>query len=89
MHAPRTQLGDAVGHNVAAAIPDYAKELLLIDGDITGSGKAVRDYFNQTPLKKSLGAALDEIQVGGDVSGAYILIFLWTAKQLPHRAMWF
>ncbi|TCL04839.1 AsmA2 domain-containing protein YhdP [Sodalis ligni] len=69
MHAPLAQLGDAAGHDVVAAIPDYSKELLLIDASINGSGKAVGDYFHQTPLKESLGAALDELQIGGNVSG--------------------
>ena len=69
MHSPQTQLGDATGRNVVAAIPDYSKELLLIDADIDGTGKAIGDYFNHTPLDKSLGTTLDELQIGGNVSG--------------------
>ncbi|TKI06879.1 AsmA2 domain-containing protein YhdP [Martelella alba] len=69
MRAPQTQLGEATGRDIVAAIPDYSKELLLIDGDINGTGKAIGDYFNQTPLQNSLGAALQELQVGGNVSG--------------------
>ncbi len=69
MKAERTRLGQVEGKNISAVIPDYLKEKLIIDGDISGAGKDVGDYFNQTPLKHSLGAALDELQVGGDVSG--------------------
>ncbi len=69
MHAAQTQLGDATGTDVAATIPDYSKQLLLVDAGIKGSGKAIGDYFNNTPLQKSLGEVLEELQIGGDVSG--------------------
>ncbi|WP_414148014.1 AsmA2 domain-containing protein YhdP [Erwinia sp. BNK-24-b] len=69
MKAQQTLLGKVQGRNIAAAIPDYMKERLIIDSDISGSGLEIGRYFNQTPLKSSLGAALDELQVGGDVSG--------------------
>ncbi|MGU0043174.1 hypothetical protein ACVXHA_10570 [Escherichia coli] len=41
-------------------IPDYSKEKLLIDADIKGPGKAVGPYFDETPLKDSLGATLQD-----------------------------
>ncbi len=49
-------------------IPDYSKEKLLIDADIKGPGKAVGPYFDETPLKDSLGATLQELQLDGDVN---------------------
>ncbi|RWR01559.1 hypothetical protein ED28_13815 [[Pantoea] beijingensis] len=69
MNAPEAMLGNVQGQNISAVIPDYLKERLIIDGDIRGAGPDVRAYFNQSPLKPTLGAALDELQVGGDVSG--------------------
>nr|WP_314424575.1 AsmA2 domain-containing protein YhdP [uncultured Erwinia sp.] len=69
MKAEETKLGDVQGRNISAVIPDYLEEKLLIDGEISGGGEQVRDYFNDSPLKSSLGAALDELQVGGNVSG--------------------
>ncbi|EIQ67774.1 putative protease domain protein, partial [Shigella flexneri 1235-66] len=51
-----------------AVIPDYSKEKLLIDADIKGPGKAVGPYFDETPLKDSLGATLQELQLDGDVN---------------------
>ncbi|MFS2221349.1 AsmA2 domain-containing protein YhdP [Pantoea sp. B65] len=69
MNAPQTMLGKVQGKNITAVIPDYLKEKLIIDGDISGAGPEIRNYFKQSPLKSSLGAALDELQVGGDVSG--------------------
>jgi uncharacterized protein (TIGR02099 family) len=61
-------LGGVKASNLTAIIPDYLKEKLLIDADINGPGKAVGPYFKDTPLKKSLAAALDELQIDGDVS---------------------
>lgn len=69
MQAPQIKLVDADGRNINAIIPDYSKEKLLIDGDISGSGKEVSDYFDQTPMKDSIGSALTQIQIGGEVQG--------------------
>lgn len=68
MKADKTMLGGVTARNLDASIPDYAKEKLLIDADINGPGKAVGPYFKDTPLSKSLGATLDELQLDGDVS---------------------
>lgn len=69
MKAPEVRLGEVSGHNISAVIPDYLQEKLIIDGEINGEGPQIRDYFNQSPLKPSLGVALDELQIGGNVSG--------------------
>ncbi|EIC86706.1 AsmA2 domain-containing protein YhdP [Serratia sp. M24T3] len=82
MKAAHTQLGNAVGKNVVASIPDYEKEKLLIDADVSGEGKDVGEYFMQTPLKDSLGAALKEIQIGGNVSGRLHLDIPLNGKQV-------
>lgn len=68
MKSDEVSLGGVTGRNLAAAIPDYREEKLLIDADISGPGKEVGPYFNETPLKDSLGATLDELQLSGDVS---------------------
>ena len=68
MKSDEVSLGGVQARNLAAAIPDYQKEKLLIDADINGPGKEVGPYFNETPLKDSLGATLDELQLDGDVS---------------------
>lgn len=69
MKADQTKLGDVAARNVSAVIPDYLKEKLIIDGDISGEGKQIADYFEQTPLKPTLGAALQQLQIGGNVRG--------------------
>jgi len=69
MNAPHTRLGKVDGRNVTAIIPDYQKQKLFVDADIAGAGEEIQAYFQQTPLDHSIGAALDELQVGGNVSG--------------------
>ena len=61
-------LGGVKATNLTAVIPDYLKELLIVDADINGPGKAVGPYFKETPLNDTLGAALDELKLDGDVS---------------------
>ncbi|MFV0263446.1 MAG: AsmA2 domain-containing protein YhdP [Kluyvera sp.] len=68
MKADKAALGGVTASHLEAAIPDYEKEKLLIDADINGPGKAVGPYFQQTPLNDSLAAALEELQIDGDVS---------------------
>ncbi|WP_318388452.1 AsmA2 domain-containing protein YhdP [Enterobacter sp.] len=68
MKTDEVNLGGVKGRNLSAVIPDYLKETLLIDADINGPGKAVGPYFNDTPLNDSLGAALEELQLDGDVN---------------------
>ncbi|MGK2888568.1 MAG: AsmA2 domain-containing protein YhdP [Candidatus Malihini olakiniferum] len=69
MSAPSTLLGNVKGRNILAAIPDYSKEKLLIDGELHGEGPDVGHYFEQTPLKYSVGSALKQLQISGNVNG--------------------
>ncbi|EEU3387307.1 AsmA2 domain-containing protein [Escherichia coli] len=68
MKTDGVNLGGVRASNLTAVIPDYSKEKLLIDADIKGPGKAVGPYFDKTPLKDSLGATLQELQLDGDVN---------------------
>ncbi|PLY43707.1 DUF3971 domain-containing protein [Lelliottia sp. F153] len=68
MKSDSVALGGVTASNLKAVIPDYSKEKLLIDADINGPGKAVGPYFDETPLDDSLGAALQELQIDGDVN---------------------
>lgn len=69
MHAPTTKLGKVNGSNVDAIIADFGKEHLTVTADVNGEGLDVRDYMNNSPLKSSVGAALEEVEVTGNVSG--------------------
>jgi len=69
MNAPLAKLGEVDARNVSAVIPDYLKEKLIINGDISGDGQQIGEYFQHTPLKSSLGAALEQLQVKGMTKG--------------------
>lgn len=68
MKTDGVNLGGVKATNLTAIIPDYSKEKLLINADIQGPGKAVGPYFDDTPLKDSLGATLEQLQIDGDVN---------------------
>ncbi|WP_409309069.1 AsmA2 domain-containing protein YhdP [Pectobacterium sp. B1J-3] len=70
MFAPQAWLGKVEGKNISAIIPDYQKEKLLIEGELDGLGPEVNHYFQQTPLKSSVGAALEELKITGPVKGS-------------------
>ncbi|WP_394515192.1 AsmA2 domain-containing protein YhdP [Pantoea sp. SGAir0215] len=69
MNAPLAKLGEVDARNVSAVIPDYLKEKLIINGDISGDGQQIGEYFQHTPLKSSLGVALGQLQVKGLTKG--------------------
>ena len=68
MSSPELNLGGVKGRHVEAVIPDYSQDRLFIDADIAGPGNAVGPYFQQTPLKDSLAATLEELQLDGNVN---------------------
>ncbi|QKN80290.1 AsmA2 domain-containing protein YhdP [Scandinavium goeteborgense] len=82
MQADKVALGGVTAHNLNAALPDYSKEKLIIDSQITGPGKAVGPYFKETPLKDSLGTTLDELQLDGDVNARLHLDIPLDGKQV-------
>lgn len=80
MQAPAVMLGGIKATNLTAVIPDYSQDKLLIDADIHGPGSAVGPYFKATPLHDSLGAALDELQLTGDVGARLHLDIPFTGE---------
>lgn len=68
MQADSVALGGVKATGLQAAIPDYAEHQLIIDSQVSGPAGAVGPYFQQTPMKNSLGATLEELQLGGDVN---------------------
>ncbi len=67
MKTDGVNLGGVRASNLTAVILTTRRKL-LIDADIKGPGKAVGPYFDETPLKDSLGATLQELQLDGDVN---------------------
>ncbi|SFN27069.1 TIGR02099 family protein [Izhakiella capsodis] len=68
MTAREAMLGKVQAKNVSVTIPEYSKAHLLIDGELRGQGADVRDYFNQSALRNTLGTTLNELLIGGEVS---------------------
>ncbi|MDE9429300.1 AsmA2 domain-containing protein YhdP [Xenorhabdus bovienii] len=69
MQVPKAKLGKVDATRLTAVIPDYGKQKLLIDGELSGNGKNIHDYFKHSPLAGSIGSTLDELQLDGRVDG--------------------
>ncbi len=82
MKAAHARLGNAVAENLTADITDYRQEKLIINGDVSGSGQDIHDYFRQTPLAKSLAATLAQLQIQGNVAGHLNLDIPLDGKQV-------
>ncbi len=68
MSAPFIPLGNLTVRNIFAVIPNYSKEKLLIDGEVQGEGYDFSRYFEKTSLKDSVGSALKQLQVSGNIN---------------------
>lgn len=69
MRADSVKLGEATATQLTADIPNYQNEMLFIKADLAGTGSQIQQYFSMTPLKSSIGNTLDELQIGGMVTG--------------------
>ncbi len=61
------------------------KEKLLIELTLKVRGKAVGPYFDETPLKDSLGATLQELQLDGDVNARLHLDIPLNGELVPAK----
>ncbi|EKT59957.1 AsmA2 domain-containing protein YhdP [Providencia sneebia] len=69
MEAASVKLGDATATDLSAKIRDYQEEKLLINANVSGTGTQIQHYFAMTPMKTSIGSALEELQIGGMIKG--------------------
>lgn len=74
-----SQLGQVHGDFIHAQIPRFADGHLLVDGKVSGDGKAVSDYLQKSPLANTVGKALAEVVVQGPISGTLKLDIPLTA----------
>ncbi|EKN6211091.1 AsmA2 domain-containing protein [Yersinia enterocolitica] len=86
MNAPHAMLGKVTGSNISAIIPDYLKEKLYVDAEVAGEGRDVHDYFTKTPLNDSVAETLEELQVGGNVSGRLHLDIPLEENRITHAS---
>ncbi|OWF82157.1 TIGR02099 family protein [Yersinia rohdei] len=86
MDAPHAMLGKVTGSNISAIIPDYLKEKLYVEAQVAGEGRDIHDYFTHTPLNDSVAETLDELQVGGKVSGRLHLDIPLEENRITHAS---
>jgi uncharacterized protein (TIGR02099 family) len=86
MNAPHAMLGNVTGSNIRAIIPDYLKQKLYVNAEVIGEGRDVHDYFTDTPLKDSVAKTLEELQVGGKVSGRLHLDIPLEEDRITHAS---
>ncbi|CNI44591.1 Uncharacterized protein involved in outer membrane biogenesis [Yersinia pekkanenii] len=86
MVAPQVMLGNVTGSNISAVIPDYLKEKLYVDAEVAGVGRDIHDYFTATPLNDSVAETLEELQVGGKVSGRLHLDIPLEEDRITHAS---
>lgn len=67
--ADDARLADVVTPRILAAIPVYQDQKLYLTADIQGTGSEVYTYLNDSPLRNSVAAALEQVQISGEVSG--------------------
>lgn len=68
------RLMEVSAQHIKGEIPRLVKSGHLdIEAQASGDGLAIRDYMTSTPLVDSVGAALNTVQVNGDVSSRFNL----------------
>lgn len=72
--AKQARFGAVAAEEVTASIDDYRQETLRIEGRLRAKSEAVYPYIQQTPLKSTLGNALQALQLQGDVRGRLQLL---------------
>lgn len=71
MHSTQARLGAARATRIEASIdPLHADANLKIDASVQGRAPEVQYYLTHSPLRDSVGTALQEIQLQGPVKGA-------------------
>lgn len=69
MKASDAYLVNVRAPEITASIPAYNMHTLYLDADIEGTGNHVYEYLKDSPLRDSVAAALEQVQITGDVSG--------------------
>lgn len=76
MSAPGVKLGNAKALDLSAIIADYSQSKLLIKSNVSGDGKAIRNYLIKSPIGDSIGKVLDTVKINGIINGKIVLNLL-------------
>lgn len=69
IRSPKLTLINGVQANdIEVDIPHYSQQQLFVKAKVQGQGAAVASYFQQTPLKKTVGDALQQLVLSGPVA---------------------
>lgn len=69
MNATQAKLDKVNVTDIEATIKQFNKHQLTVTAEVNGKGSDVRDYLNNSPMKSTIGSALDELDIGGNISG--------------------
>lgn len=86
MYAKTSKLDKVDGSEIKAMIPVYIEQKLFIDAKINGKGQDIHSYLSHSPLKDSVGVALDEVQISGNVSGRLHLNIPMNGKDITQAS---
>lgn len=82
MISDNAKLGKLDSHRIEASIPAYQDNELLLDAEIKGQGQDIYDYLKNSPLSDSVAAALEQVQITGDVAGRLSLQIPFTNEEI-------
>jgi uncharacterized protein (TIGR02099 family) len=82
MRAKDARLMNVQMPEIIGSIPAYNEHTLYLEADIYATGDHVYDYLKESPLRHSVAAALEQIQITGDVSGHLRLSIPLTAGDM-------
>lgn len=69
-NASSTRLLNANAHGIQGAIPEFGeKALLSLTAKLVANGESLHQYMMATPLVDSIGAALNQVQIKGNIDG--------------------
>ncbi len=61
---------NANGYDIKGTISDFGPNALLsLEGKVAATGDSLQQYMMATPLVDSIGAALNQVQIKGDIDG--------------------
>lgn len=81
MSAEHGKLGNITASNITANIPAYHLQKVIVNAHLNGQGEEFTNYLLKSPLKDSVGSALQSTQVRGNVNGDLQLLIPTEGEQ--------
>lgn len=81
MSAKHGKLGNITATNITANIPAYHLQKVIVNAHLNGQGEEFTNYLLESPLKDSVGSALQSTQVLGNVNGDLHLLIPTEGEQ--------